>query len=87
MSLPGLAGKAPNMKIMVLILTCLASTPQENCTRETALDIRETRAAPGECAMAGMTTAARDPRGIEGMRVKIICGRVIQQEQAAHGGF
>ncbi|ACK51976.1 hypothetical protein Msil_3066 [Methylocella silvestris BL2] len=74
------------MKIVVLILTCLASAPQEACTRETALDVREVMASAGECAMAGMATAAADPRGGDGLRVKIICGRPAREEQTANGG-
>jgi hypothetical protein len=43
------------MQIVVLILTCLASTPQEACTRETAVDVREIVADnPMQCAMAGL---------------------------------
>ncbi len=74
------------MKITVLILTCLASTPQEDCTKKTALDWREVKASMGECAMAGLTTAAADPRRSEGLRTKIVCGRPLREERAANGG-
>ncbi|PNG25519.1 hypothetical protein [Methylocella silvestris] len=74
------------MKIIVLILTCLASTPQEACTRETALDVREVTASPGECGMAGLATAAADPRGGDGLRLKIVCGRPVREERASNGG-
>ncbi len=74
------------MKIIVLVLTCLAATPQEDCNKATALDWREVSATQGECAMAGLTTAAGDPRGHEGLRTKIICGRPSREERATNGG-
>lgn len=75
------------MKIIVLVLTCLASTPQEECTKATALDVREVVAGSVmECAMAGLATAASDPRGAEGLRTKIICKRPSREERAANGG-
>ena len=60
--------------IMVLILTCLASTPLEQCSRRTAIDVREVAAPPTACAMAGLATAASDPRGSAGLVTKIVCG-------------
>jgi hypothetical protein len=74
------------MKIVVLILTCLAATPEENCSKATALEWREVMATPGECGMAGMSTAASDPRGNEGLRTKIVCGRPMSKEHAANSG-
>ncbi|VFU10272.1 hypothetical protein [Methylocella tundrae] len=74
------------MKLIVLILTCLATTPQEDCTRQTAIDVREVVAGSlMECAMAGLTTAASDPRGQDGLWTKIICGRPAKEEHAANG--
>jgi len=75
------------MQIVVLILTCLASTPQEDCTRQTAIDIREVEAPATACAMAGLVTAASDPRGDLGLFTKIICGRPGRREGGKHGGF
>ena len=71
------------MQIVVLILTCLASTPQEDCTRQTAIDIREVRAPATTCAMAGLATAASDPRSGIGLFTKIICGRPGQGRPAS----
>ncbi len=70
--------------IRVLILTCLAGIPAERCTPDTALDVREARAAmPMQCAMAGLTAAASDPRGSAGLMIKITCQRV---RGATYGG-
>ncbi|VFU07962.1 hypothetical protein [Methylocella tundrae] len=75
------------MKIIVLVLTCLASTPQEECTKKTAIDFREIAAdSIMQCAMAGMTIAASDPRGNEGLRTKIVCGRPTKEGSRADGG-
>lgn len=75
------------MKVGVLVLTCLASTPQEDCTRQTAIDVRELMAdSVMQCAMAGMTTAASDPRGSDGLWTKIVCGRPGKEERAANVG-
>lgn len=72
--------------IMVYVLTCLASTPQEGCTRETAVDVREVRAdSQMQCAMAGLSTAASDPRGSAGLFTKIICGRAASGEDRNGG--
>ncbi len=69
------------MQIVVLILTCLATTPQEACTRQTAVDVREVMAdSPMQCAMAGLSTAASDPRGAAGLFTKIICERPAAKE-------
>ena len=69
------------MQIVVLILTCLAATPQEDCTRQTAIDVREVVADnPMQCAMAGLSTAASDPRGSAGLFTKIVCGRPAARE-------
>ncbi len=73
------------MKISVLILTCLASTPAELCDRATALDIREVFASPGECAVAGLSTVAADPCSAKGLRVKMICGGRQGEEPRADG--
>ena len=69
------------MHIVVLILTCLAAMPQETCTRQTAVDVREVMADnPMQCAMAGLSTAASDPRGSAGLFTKIICVRPSAKE-------
>lgn len=69
------------MQTVVLILTCLAATPQEACTRRTAVDVREVIADnPMQCAMAGLSTAASDPRGSAGLFTKIICARPTLRE-------
>jgi hypothetical protein len=69
------------MQIVVLILTCLVSTPQEACTRRTAVDVREIVAdSPMQCAMAGLSIAASDPRGSAGLFTKIVCGRPAVKE-------
>jgi hypothetical protein len=83
---PG-AGMEDAMQIVVLILTCLASTPQEDCTRQKAIDIREVRAPATACALAGLATAASDPRRGIGLFTKIICGRPGQGEAGKHGDF
>lgn len=75
------------MQIAVLILTCLASTPQEDCTRQTAIDVREVHAPATACAMAGLTTAAGDPRAASGLFTKIICPRPVGEKGESHGGF
>ena len=60
--------------VTVLILTCLASIAPDDCTRQTALDVREFRAMPMECAMAGLSVAASEARGEPGESYpKIIC--------------
>ncbi len=71
--------------IVVLILTYLAAMPQEACTRATAIDVREVKAAPTACAMAGLATAASDPRGAAGMFTKIVCERP-EQREGQNGG-
>jgi len=69
------------MQTAVLILTCLAATPQEACTRQTAVDVREVLADnPMQCAMAGLFAAASDPRGSAGLFTKIICARPATRE-------
>ncbi len=75
------------MKIVVLILTCLVSMPRDECTRDTAVDVREVEAdSVMQCAMAGISTAAADPRSSEGLWTKISCGHATIEERAANGG-
>ena len=65
------------MQNIVLILSCLAGTPEDACTRQTAVDVREVTVPnmmPMECAMAGLSTGASDPRGEDGLYTKIVCG-------------
>jgi hypothetical protein len=65
----------------VLILTCLAATPQEACTRQTAVDVRELLVDNSmQCANAGLFTAASDPLGSAGLFTKIICARPTTRE-------
>ncbi len=71
--------------IVVLILTCLAAMPQNACTRATAVDVQEVKAAPTACAMAGLATAASDPRSVAGMFTKIVCERPLKRE-SQNGG-
>ncbi len=66
------------MGSVITILVCLQSTPIDACTTKTAIDFREVAAPallPMQCAMAGLSTVAADPRGSDGLYVKIICGR------------
>lgn len=62
-----------------LVLICLVGTPQEQCTRDAAIDViqAEPSALPFACLSHGMFAAAKftaaQPHGKDGVYVRVTC--------------
>ena len=64
------------LPILAIVLTCAASTQVQDCSRETALDVRIIGAVPSlhACCMGGMMASARGDMA-EATYAKITCER------------
>ncbi|GJE42071.1 hypothetical protein [Methylobacterium soli] len=63
--------------ILAVVLICAPSVAAQDCSRDTALDVRVlgTMPTPFPCLMGGMATLARSPDEIEGRYAKTVCER------------
>ena len=60
----------------IIVLICLAGTPQEACTERTAQDVQYIEAPILACGMAAQSALARQAGDREnGMTTRMICGR------------
>ncbi|MEJ0096068.1 MAG: hypothetical protein WDN46_22445 [Methylocella sp.] len=74
--------------IPALILFCSAALSPDACTEQTAFDAVSREVSPFECAVGTLNAQMElvaDPRGAEGIFVKLICANRSAEGKTDHG--